>query len=78
MRALYLIAIWIMIATERYADERLITLAHHFRAAHILSEADRPAFDAALTNADRRSASMSSPWTSWPLSNSCSRPASRY
>jgi len=54
----YLIAIWIMIATERYADERLITLAHHFRAAHILSEADQPAFDAALTNADRRSASM--------------------
>lgn len=53
----YLLAIWIMIATERYANERLITLAQHFRAAHIVSKAGQPAFEFALAIADRRSAS---------------------
>ncbi|MEA3275316.1 MAG: hypothetical protein U9Q81_08540 [Pseudomonadota bacterium] len=53
----YLIAIWIMIATERYADGRLITLAQHFRDARILSDADLPAFERALGIADRRSGS---------------------
>ena len=53
----YLVAIWIMIATERYADGRLFALAHHFREAQLLSEDDLPAFDAAIEAADRRSGS---------------------
>lgn len=53
----YLLAIWVMIATERYADGRLITLTQQFREARIISDADLPAFRSALTNADRRSAS---------------------
>jgi hypothetical protein len=53
----YLIAIWIMIATERYADGRLIALTQHFRQARILSDKDQPAFKALLAVADRRSAS---------------------
>ncbi len=42
--ARYLIAIWIMVATERYADVRLTTLTGHFREACIISDADLPAF----------------------------------
>jgi hypothetical protein len=53
----YLIAIWIMIATERYANGRLIALTQHFREARILSDGDQPAFKALLAVADRRSAS---------------------
>jgi len=53
----YLLAIWIMVATERYANDRLVTLAQQFRAAHIVSQADQPAFKSALAIADRRSAS---------------------
>jgi hypothetical protein len=54
----YLLAVGIMIATERYADGRLNTLARHFRAAHIVSDAEEHAFRSALARADRRSASI--------------------
>ena len=53
----YLVAVWVMVATERYADGRLILLARHFREAQILSDADQPAFSSALAVADRRSSS---------------------
>jgi len=53
----FLIAIWIMIATERYADGRLISLTQHFREARILADGDMPAFRSALATADRRSGS---------------------
>jgi hypothetical protein len=53
----YLIAIWVMIATERYADGRIDLLTRQFRAAWLLADASQPAFGAALTAADRHSSS---------------------
>jgi len=53
----YLIAVWVMIATERYADGRLFTLTRHFRTARLLPESGLSAFQSALAAADRRSAS---------------------
>ncbi len=53
----YLIAIPIMIATERYADGRFDQLIGQFRAARIVTDRDEPAFLAALATADRRSSS---------------------
>lgn len=53
----YLIAIAVMIATERYADGRFVILARHFREARLLSGDALPAFEAALVTADRRSGS---------------------
>lgn len=55
--ARYPIAIWIMVATERYADIRLIILTGHFREASLISDADLPAFHSTLAKADRHSAS---------------------
>jgi hypothetical protein len=57
VHARYLIAIAAMVATERYADGRLVTLARHFRKARILSDEGHSAFQAALAAADRRSSS---------------------
>lgn len=53
----YLIAIWMMVATERYADGRFIILAQHFREARLLSGDSLPAFESALAIADRRTSS---------------------
>jgi hypothetical protein len=53
----YLVAIWVMIATERYADGRIVLLTHHFRHARLLSDAGRSGFEAAIATADRRSSS---------------------
>jgi hypothetical protein len=53
----YLVAIWFMIATERYADERLHVLTGQFRTARIIPDEELPAFKSALANADRRSGS---------------------
>jgi hypothetical protein len=53
----YLVAIWVMIATERYADGRIVILVRQFREARLLSDDGLPAFAAALTAADRRSSS---------------------
>lgn len=53
----YLVAIWAMLATERYADGRLLMLAHQFHNARLLPEDSLPAFNSALAVADRRSSS---------------------
>jgi hypothetical protein len=53
----YLIAIAVMVATERYADGRFLILARHFREARLLSGDSLPALQAALVTADRRSSS---------------------
>ena len=55
--ARYLIAIGMMIATERFADGRLTMLVHQFRDAHLVSDERLPGFRAALTAADRLSSS---------------------
>lgn len=57
VHARFLIAIAVMVATERYADGRLVTLAHQFRKAQILSDEGHSAFRAAVAVADRRSSS---------------------
>jgi hypothetical protein len=55
--ARYLIAIWAMVATERYADGRFVILTREFREAGLLSGDGLTAFKAALATADRRSSS---------------------
>ena len=55
--ARYLVAVAVMIATERYADGRILLLTHNFRDARLLSDEALPGFDAALERADRRSSS---------------------
>lgn len=57
VHARYLIAIGAMIATERYADGRILTLARHFRESRLLSDEGLSAFRAELAVADRRSSS---------------------
>lgn len=53
----YLLAVTVMIATERYSDGRLLILVQHFRTASLLPDDSLPAFRSALAVADRRSAS---------------------
>ena len=53
----YLVAIWVMLATERYADGRIALLSRQFRDARLVSDDGLPAFQAALADADRRSSS---------------------
>jgi hypothetical protein len=53
----YLIAIWAMVATERYADSRFKILGRQFRDAGLLSRDSLPRYEAALAIADRRSSS---------------------
>lgn len=53
----YLIAVPVMVATERYSDGRLLVLAHHFRSANLLTEGNLAGFRSVLQAADRRSAS---------------------
>jgi hypothetical protein len=53
----FLLAIWVMIVTERYADSRTLMLVHEFRDTQLLSDDSKPAFAAALARADRRSSS---------------------
>lgn len=54
----YLIAIWVLIATERYADGRIAMLIEQFRAANLLKADDRHAFETLLDTTDRRSSSL--------------------
>jgi hypothetical protein len=56
--ARYLIAIWAMIVTERYADCRINLLTRQFREAQLITERDQDGFTAAMVLADRRSASV--------------------
>jgi hypothetical protein len=53
--ARYLIAIWAMVATERYADSRFKILGLQFREAKLLSRDSLPRYEAILAIADRRS-----------------------
>ena len=53
----YLVAVGVMIATERYANGRIIALARHFREAGLLARDQGPAFTALLDTADRRTSS---------------------
>jgi hypothetical protein len=55
--ARFFVAVFVMLATERYADRRLTNLVRHFRESRLLADADLPAFNAAVDAADRRSAS---------------------
>jgi len=55
--ARYMVAIGVMIATERYADRRLESLARQFRATGLITEDGLPGFRAALVSADRWSSS---------------------
>lgn len=55
--ARFLLAIWVMIATERYADGRITLLSRQFREARLVSDDGLPAFTQALMTADRRSCS---------------------
>lgn len=57
VHARYLVAVGAMVATERYADGRLLTLARQFREARLLTDEGLSAFRAALDTADRRSSS---------------------
>ncbi len=53
----YLVAIWVMIATERNADGRIALLTGEFRDARLITHDAEPAFADALVIADRRSSS---------------------
>ena len=56
--ARYLVAIWVMIVTESFANERINMLIHQFRSSGLLDERDQAAFESALINADRSSGSQ--------------------
>lgn len=53
----YMVAIGIMIATERFADGRLELLTQQFSTALLIKDEGLPGFRRALTDADRRSSS---------------------
>ncbi len=53
----YLIAIYIMVATERMADNRVVLLIHQFRNADLLNPEDRIKFGKAVRDADKSSSS---------------------
>ncbi len=55
--ARYLFAIFIMIATERYADDRIRLMTAHFRDAGLLAKESVFKFSEALVRADQRSSS---------------------
>ena len=54
----YLVAIVVMIATERMADNRVNLLVRQFRDAQILDAANRARFAAAIRQADKRASSI--------------------
>jgi hypothetical protein len=53
----FLIAIWMMVVTERYADGRILVLARQFREGRLLPDDQLPALAAVFAIADRRSSS---------------------
>ena len=55
--ARFLVGIFAMVATERYADGRFVLIVRQFREARLLDAGSFPAFQAALATADRRSSS---------------------
>jgi hypothetical protein len=55
--ARYLVAMWAMIATERFADSRVTMIARHFRGAQLLGQKGLGEFQNILKTVDRRSSS---------------------
>jgi len=55
--ARYLVAVWVVLATEHYADGRIGSLIQQFDSAQILHGQARPRYTALLARADRLSAS---------------------
>lgn len=55
--ARFLIAVWAMMATERYADDRFKIMGAQFREAGLLTADSLPRYESALDIADRRSSS---------------------
>ena len=55
--ARYLVAIGVMVGTDRYADWRLTRLVKNFRESSLIPQDSLPTFNAAVTVADRRSSS---------------------
>ena len=68
----YLVAVWMMIATESYADARLGLLVRQFDSAQILRGSARPRYQALLAWADRLSASALAEWVLLAISISLS------
>ena len=56
--ARYLVAIIVMISTERLADARIILMTRYFSDAELISAEDRGRFAAAISRADRRASSV--------------------
>jgi hypothetical protein len=55
--ARYLVAIGVMVGTDRYADWRLTRLIRNFHESRLLPQESLPAFSSAVAVADRRSSS---------------------
>lgn len=55
--ARYLLAVWAMLATERFADGRITLLMRYFADSNLLREEVRHKFAEAMVQADRRSSS---------------------
>jgi hypothetical protein len=55
--ARYLVAIWVMVAMERFADGRVALLVRQFEEAELIADDGRNAYTAAVALADRRSRS---------------------
>ncbi len=55
--ARYLIAIFVMVFTERLADTRIVLMTQHFRDAQLLNARGRAQFSAAVTRADLQASS---------------------
>lgn len=53
----YLVAVMAMIATEKFADERITLLIRQFPDAHLLAPGDQDCFMAEVASADRKSSS---------------------
>ena len=60
--ARYLVAIAVMVATERMADGRIILMIQYFRNAQLLEGTERSRFATIVSRADRQASSKSAEW----------------
>jgi hypothetical protein len=60
--ARYLVAIAVMVATERMADGRIILMIQYFRDAQLLEGSERSRFATIVSRADRQASSKSAEW----------------
>ena len=60
--ARYLVAIAVMVATERMADGRIILMTQYFRDAQLLEGTERSRFATIVSRADRQASSKSAEW----------------